>query len=151
MLEVVWVLGVFTWRVLIACIWYWVLRQRNRWVSWFEKHLSLSPLHQMYLDTLIRVCTCVYVLVTQSCPTLCGSIDCSSAGSSVHGILQVRVLEWIAVPFSGGSYPPRKWTRVSHITDRFFAIWVTREAHVTWGLCNSAKGSHVRFTPAYSC
>ena len=48
----------------------------------------------------VCVCVCVCVLVAQSCPTLCDPIDCSPPGSSVHGILQARILEWIAMPFS---------------------------------------------------
>ena len=46
---------------------------------------------------------CVCVLVTQSCPTLSDPRDCSLPGSSVHGILQARTLEWVAIPFSKGS------------------------------------------------
>ena len=49
------------------------------------------------------VCVCVCVLVTQSCLTLCNLMDCSPPGSSVHGILQARILEWLAIPFSRGS------------------------------------------------
>ena len=45
------------------------------------------------------------VKVTQSCPALCDPIDCSPPGSSVHGILQVRILEWVAISFSGGILP----------------------------------------------
>ena len=45
----------------------------------------------------------VKVLVVQSCPTLCKLGDCSPPGSSVHGILQSRILEWVAIPFSRGS------------------------------------------------
>ena len=48
------------------------------------------------------------VLVSQSWPTLCNPRDCSPPGSSVHGILQARILEWIAIPFSRGSSHPRK-------------------------------------------
>ena len=44
----------------------------------------------------------------------------------VHGILQVRVLEWIAVPFSRGSSQPRGWTQVSHIAGGFFTSWATK-------------------------
>ena len=47
----------------------------------------------------------VYVLVTQSYPTLCSPMDCSPTGSSVHGILQARILEWVAIPFSRGDLP----------------------------------------------
>ena len=46
-------------------------------------------------------------LVAQSCPTLCDPTDCSLPGSSVHGILQVRILEWVAISFSRGSSRPR--------------------------------------------
>ena len=50
---------------------------------------------------------CVSVLVSQSCPTLCDLADYSLPGSSVHGILQERILEWVAIPSSGGSSWPR--------------------------------------------
>ena len=57
----------------------------------------------------------VKALVTQSCPTLCNSMDCSPPGSSVHGILQARILEWAAILFSRRSSPPRDQTPVSCI------------------------------------
>ena len=60
--------------------------------------------------------------VAQSCPTLCDPIDCSLPGSSVHGIFQARILEWIAISFSRGSSQPRDQTRVSHIVGRCFTI-----------------------------
>ena len=66
--------------------------------------------------------------VAQSCPTLRDPMDCSPPGSSVHGILQARTLEWVAIPFSRGSSQPRDWTWVSCIAGRFFTIWATREA-----------------------
>ena len=43
------------------------------------------------------------VLISQSCLTLCDPTDCSPPGSSIHGILQARILEWVAIPFSRGS------------------------------------------------
>ena len=49
----------------------------------------------------------VKVLVAQLCATLCDSLDCSPPGSSVHGIFQTRILEWVAIPFSKGSSLPR--------------------------------------------
>ena len=52
------------------------------------------------------------VLVAQSCPSLCEPVDCSPSGSSVHGILQARILEWMAISFSRGSSRPRDGTRV---------------------------------------
>ena len=51
------------------------------------------------------------------------------AASSVHGIFQAIVLEWIAISFSRGSFRPRDWTRVSFIAGGFFKAWATREAH----------------------
>jgi len=52
-------------------------------------------------------------------------MDCSSLGSSVHGILQARTLEWIAISLSMGSSPPMDWTQVSHIAGRVFTVWAT--------------------------
>ena len=66
--------------------------------------------------------------VAQSCLTLCYPMDCSLPGSSVRGIFQARVLEWIAISFSRGSSQPRNWTRVSCIAGTCFTIWATREA-----------------------
>ena len=62
------------------------------------------------------------VKVTQSCLTLCDPMDCSVAGSSVHGIFQTRILEWVAVAFSKGSSQPRDQTQVSCISGEFFTI-----------------------------
>ena len=53
-------------------------------------------------------------------------MQCSPPGSSVLGILQVRVLEWVAILFSRGSSRPRDWTQISHIAEGFFAVWSTR-------------------------
>ena len=60
----------------------------------------------------------VKMLVTQSCLTLCNPMDCNPPGFSVHGILQARILEWVAIPFSRGSSQSRDWTRVSWIGRR---------------------------------
>ena len=67
------------------------------------------------------------VLSHSACPTLCDPMDCSPPGSSDHGILQARILEWRAIPFSGGSYQPRDWTWVSCSGGRFFTVWAIRE------------------------
>ena len=50
----------------------------------------------------------------QSCPTICNPMDCSPPGSSVHGILQARILKWVAMPSSRGSSQPRDRTCVSY-------------------------------------
>ena len=63
----------------------------------------------------------VKVKVVQLCPTLCNPVD-----YTVHGILQARILEWVAFPFSRGSSQPRDQTQVSHITGGFFTSWATR-------------------------
>ena len=58
----------------------------------------------------------------------CNPMDCSLPGSSVHGILQARRQEWVAIPFSRGSSQPKDWTHVSHIAGGFFTTCATREA-----------------------
>ena len=73
------------------------------------------------------------MFITQLYPTLCDPIDCSLHGSFVHGILQARILEWVALPFSRGSSSPRDQTQISCIAGRLFTIWATREAwFYTW-------------------
>ena len=66
--------------------------------------------------------------VAHSCPTLCNPMDCSLPGSSIHGIFQARVLEWVAISFSRRSSRPRDRTQVSCIAGRCFTVWATREA-----------------------
>ena len=56
---------------------------------------------------------------------------CDPMDSTVHRILQARILEWVAVPFSRGSSQPRDQTQVSHIAGRFFTSWATREMQLT--------------------
>ena len=68
--------------------------------------------------------------VTQLCPTLCDPVGCSPPGSSVHGILQASIVEWVAISFSRGSSRPRDQTQVSRIAGRCFILWATREACV---------------------
>ena len=76
-------------------------------------------LYQRSSHLLERECVCE---VAQSCPTLCDPMDCSLPGSSVHGIFQAIVLEWIVISFSKESSQPRDRTRVSHIVDRRFTV-----------------------------
>ena len=65
------------------------------------------------------------------CLTLCDPMNYNLPGSSVHGILQTRILEWVAISFSRGSSQPRDQTRVACIAGRHFTVWVTREALTT--------------------
>ena len=69
-------------------------------------------------------------LVAQSFLTLCDPTNCSLSGSSIHGILQARILEWNAIPLSRGSSWPRDRAKVSCIAGRFFAIWATGKTPV---------------------
>ena len=59
------------------------------------------------MGTFLYVFIKVKVLVTQLCPILCDPMDCNPPGSSVHGILQARILKWVAISFSRGSSGPR--------------------------------------------
>ena len=69
-----------------------------------------------------------YVLVTQSCPTVCDDMDCSPPASSVHSILQARILEWAAIPFSRGLSQSGDQTRVPCTAGGFFNVCATKEA-----------------------
>ena len=66
------------------------------------------------------------VKIAQLCLTLCNPMDYSPPGSSVHGIIQARILEWVAISFSRGSSQPRDQTWVSCTEGRFFTVWATR-------------------------
>ena len=75
---------------------------------WLIHFIVQQKLTQHYKATMQ-----VKVLVGQLCLTLCDPMDCSPPGSSVQAILQVRILDWVAISSSRGSCPPRKWTCVS--------------------------------------
>ena len=66
--------------------------------------------------------------VTQSCTTLCNPTDCSLPGSSVRGIFQARILEWVAISFSTRPSQPWDWFQVSRMAGRRLTLWATREA-----------------------
>ena len=77
---------------------------------------------------LVIIKSCEWVKVAQSCLTLCDPMDCSLPVSSVYGIFQARVLDWVVISFSRGSSQPRDQTQVSCIAVGFFTVWTTREA-----------------------
>ena len=99
------------------------------------KNVDDNALEFGRLNILIKFVAYLYnvynlsVLVAQSCPTLCNPMDCSQPASSVHEILQARILKWVAIPFSRGSSQPKDPAWVSCIVGRFFTVWATREAH----------------------
>ena len=72
--------------------------------------------------------------VTQLCLTLCDPTDCSPPGSSVHGILQARILQWVAIPFSRGSSQPRDQTQVSRMLVDPFPFEPPRKFLLAWWL-----------------
>ena len=79
----------------------------------------------VYTYMYIHICVCL--LGAQLYPAFCEPRDCSQPGSSVHVILQTRILEWIAIPFSRGFSQPRDQTWVSCIASRFLTVWATIE------------------------
>ena len=65
--------------------------------------------------------------VAQSCPTLCNPVNYSLPGSTIYGIFEARILEFVAISFSRRSFPPRDWISVFCIVGRRFTVWATRE------------------------
>ena len=92
----------------------------NKWqkkMKWESRNSSQNKSHLLISDK---------VKVSQSCPTLCNPTDCT-----VHGILQARILEWVAYSFSRGSSQPRNRTGVSCIAGGFFTNWAIREVPIS--------------------
>ena len=90
--------------------------------------------HSILEQQLRTYCVCAKSL--QSCPTFCDPIDCSPPGSTVHEVLQARILEWVVTPSSRGSSWARDWIQVSYLHlllwQEFFTTSATWEAHY-WG------------------
>ena len=86
----------------------------------FEHEIAMVEIHngngQVQQVKVVCLCLC---LVAHLWPTLCNPLDCSLPGSSVHGIFQARILEWVAIFFSKGSSLPRNQTHVSCIAGSF--------------------------------
>ena len=84
---------------------------------------------------LIQSCEVIIVKITQLCPTLYNPMD-----YTVPGILQAKILEWVAFSFSRGSFQPRDRTQVSHTAGRLVTSRITREAHNQWHSYLTALG-----------
>ena len=112
-------------------------------IEFLEMKTSLSEVKKYIITHLLRLITpsvdegvedlklSKTTVTPQLCPTLCDPMDCSPPGSSLHGILQAKILEWVALPSSRGSSQPRDWTQISYIgffKGGFFTIWATKEA-----------------------
>ena len=95
--------------------------------------LQVDPLPLNHLGSQMLCLKVKWTLVTQLHRTLCDPMDCSLPGSSVCGLLQARVLEWVAMPFSRVSSWSRVWTQAFCIAGGFFTIWATREPDVMFG------------------
>ena len=96
-----------------------------------------------YMAGIWQVRNCLWSIkceseVTQSCPTLCEPVDYSLPGSSVHGVFQARIREWVAISFSRRSSQLRNWIWVSHIVGRCFTIGATREVKMN----RHSRGGH---------
>ena len=87
-----------------SCFWVAVNKQNTK-SSAVQEHLQVGQQIKVGWKTFPQSCCCCFV--TRSCPALCDPMDCSLPGSSLHGIFQARILEWLAIPFSRG--PP--WAR----------------------------------------
>ena len=81
-----------------------------QWIGELSLKPTFSELEFVFCHLLV-----IDLEVTRSCPTLSDHMDCSLLGSCVHGILQARILEWVAILFSRGSFWTKGWTWVSCI------------------------------------
>ena len=90
--------------------------------EWNLQHRNLQEIWGEYTEYQQQKLQRVKMIATQSCPTLFDPIDYSPPGSSIHGILQARILEWVVMPFSRGSSQSRDQTQVSCLAGRFFPI-----------------------------
>ena len=88
---------------------------------------NIQPVRKSFPDPLSNIIFSSPEEESQSCPTLCDPMD-----YSVHRILQARILEWVAFPFSRGSSQPRDRTQASHITGGFFTSWALRKVQEYW-------------------
>ena len=122
------------------------------WLVWYYTELcNICALHLPF--ELKNLFTCLWeklkVLVSQSLLALWDPVDCSPPGSSVHGILQTRMPEWAAIPFSRGSSLPRGWIPLSCIAGRFFTTWATHLSKAFF-CCPTAYSLHVADTAEHT-
>ena len=102
----------------------------------FSFELSIPDFCQLKNRVMSSLLTMVGVPVhSVTSGTLCNPTDCSPPGSSVHGISQARVLEWVAISFFRGFSWPSDWTWVSGLGRQILYRWATKEAHWLWVTC----------------
>ena len=97
--------------------------------DWFQDPSGCQTLRSLESWHKMAQWSPVYVYILhQSCPFLCDPRDCIPSCFPVHGVLQARILQWVAMPSSRGSFWPSDWTWVTFSEGRFFTTWATREA-----------------------
>ena len=132
----------WTWVWVNSWSWWWIWRPgllqsmgsqrvRHDWATEQQMVIHLHWCHNSNILNFFQLPRCLNSIeseskVTQLCPTLFDSMDCSPPGCFIHEIFQARILEWVASFFSGGSPWSREPTRVSRTVGR--AVWATREA-----------------------
>ena len=108
--------GLFLNSIIVFCSFLsWVCSRLIIWmvvVAWWQKY----PLFTDVTDNIFHLpFVCMRAKSLHSCQTLCDPMDCSPPGSSVHGILQAKILEWVAMPSSRGSSWRKDWTHIAYI------------------------------------
>ena len=107
-----------------------------KWINWLKYKYFLKGEEKIQSQRCFG--RTLKVLVVQTRPTLCNLMDCSPPGSSVHGISQARILEWVAISFPRGTPPPRDQTQVPCTAGRFSTILATRcddkRQRLEWGV-----------------
>ena len=98
------------------------------WWKYYYFEIEMKYKRKYFKQNKVKFTIKCYVKVSQSCLTLWDCIE-----YIVRGILQVRILEWVAIPFSRGSSQPRDRTQVSQLAGKFVTSWDTREAQEYWG------------------
>ena len=112
--------------ICVSCICRWIL---HCWATWEAcvAHLLTCNFNQHFLNT--SYVLVVVVILSLSHVRLCDLMDCSMPGSSVHGIFQARILQWVAMSFSRRSSQPRDWTQVSCIVGSCLSHQGSPELH----------------------
>ena len=116
-------------KIFICICWfmrYYIIHLLFSFQAAWNTHLCVSKMESKMRS--LRFLGWLSVLVTQTCLTLCDPLNYSLPGSSVHPILQTRIMEWVAIPFSRGSSQLGDWIWVSLTTGGYLMIWATTEA-----------------------
>ena len=120
---------------------FFTIEPHQKWLIHRQRYLIKSPWSTAgprFLAALGGCCSSC--LVAKLCPTFCDCMDYSLVGSSVHGISQARILEWIAISFSRGSSLLRYWTPISWMSSWILYHWAASGALWGWGDTNCSPG-----------